>query len=64
MVHAPIDRVRAVLFDFPHYAEFVPHYRSARIFGKTPRGGDDVYMEMEALGGMMRFWARVEIESR
>lgn len=61
MVHAPIDRVRAVLFDFPHYAEFVPHYRSARIFGKTLRGGDDVYMEMEALGGMMRFWARVEI---
>lgn len=62
MVHAGIDRVRAVLFDFPHYHEFVPHYRAARVFGKTPRGGDDVYMEMEALGGMMRFWARVEIE--
>jgi ribosome-associated toxin RatA of RatAB toxin-antitoxin module len=62
MVYAPLERVRAVLFDFPHYAEFVPHYRSARIFGKTARGGDDVVMEMEALGGMMRFWARVEIE--
>ena len=26
MVHAPIDRMRAVLFDFPHYPEFVPHF--------------------------------------
>src|SRR4051794_18212930 len=30
-VNAPIGKVRESILDFAHYAEFMPHYRSARV---------------------------------
>jgi ribosome-associated toxin RatA of RatAB toxin-antitoxin module len=61
LVRAPIDRVREVVLDFPHYPDFMPHYEACRVLGKTPSGGSDVYMRVEALHGALKMWARVEI---
>jgi hypothetical protein len=59
-VHAPIARVRESVFDFAHYAEFMPHYRSARLLGRTAAGARDVYMEIEALNGVVIMWVEME----
>jgi ribosome-associated toxin RatA of RatAB toxin-antitoxin module len=61
VVDAPIDRVRESVLDFGHYAEFMPHYRNAKVLGRTPSGARDVYMEVEALYGAVKMWARVEL---
>jgi ribosome-associated toxin RatA of RatAB toxin-antitoxin module len=63
MVRAAVDKVRAVLLDFPSYPEFLPHYKSARVVGKTPEGATLVHMQIDALGGMIRRWMRVEVSS-
>jgi ribosome-associated toxin RatA of RatAB toxin-antitoxin module len=61
IVRAPIDRVRAVVLGFARYPEFMPHYEKCRVLGRTPGGGSDVYMEVSALHGAMKMWARVEM---
>ncbi len=57
-VGAPIERVRAVVFDYAHYPEFMPRYEKAAVLRVTPDGGRLVKME---LGGLVRLWMRVEI---
>ena len=61
LVKAPIQRVREAVFDFGHYAEFMPHYRGSRLLGRTPTGARDVYMEVEAMHGVVRMWAEIEV---
>lgn len=61
MVAAPIEKVRAAVLGFSHYAEFMPHYRNAKLLGRTASGGRDVYMEIEALHGAVTMWAEVEV---
>lgn len=60
-VNAPIERVRDAVLGFKHYAEFMPHYRASKVLGRTASGGRDVYMEIEALHGAMKMWARIEV---
>jgi len=59
-VNAPIEKVRESVLDFGHYAEFMPHYRSARVLGRTATGARDVYMEIEALYGAVKMWVEIE----
>jgi ribosome-associated toxin RatA of RatAB toxin-antitoxin module len=60
-VRAPVDKVRSVRLDFPHYPEFMPHYEACRLLGRTADGGQDVYMKVGALHGAVTMWARVEV---
>lgn len=60
-VRAPIERVRDAVLGFKHYPEFMPHYRASRVLGRTASGGRDVYMEIEALHGAIKMWARIEV---
>jgi ribosome-associated toxin RatA of RatAB toxin-antitoxin module len=62
-VGAPIDRVRAVVFDFARYPEFVPGYKQAGVIRTTPSGGGVVQMVIEQLGGMVQIRMRVEISA-
>jgi ribosome-associated toxin RatA of RatAB toxin-antitoxin module len=61
IVRAPLDRVRAAVLEFARYPEFMPHYEACRVLGRTPNGGRDVYMEVSALHGAVKMWARLEI---
>jgi ribosome-associated toxin RatA of RatAB toxin-antitoxin module len=61
MVRAALERVRAVIFDFPNYPSFIPNYKSAEVESTTPEGGMRVHMKIDALGGMIRRWMRVEV---
>jgi ribosome-associated toxin RatA of RatAB toxin-antitoxin module len=61
VVRAPLERVRAVVFDFPHYPAFIPNYKSAEVESTTPEGGMRVHMKIDALGGMIRRWMRVDV---
>jgi ribosome-associated toxin RatA of RatAB toxin-antitoxin module len=60
-VRAPLARVREVVLDFPRYPEFVPHYEACRVLGTTASGGRDVYMRLEAVHGVVKMWARIEV---
>lgn len=60
-IHAPIERVRAVVFDFPRYPEFMPGYKKASVLRTGADGGRSVRLEIEQLGGMVRLWMRIEI---
>lgn len=60
-VAAPIAKVREAVLDFAHYAEFMPHYQSCRVLGRTAGGARDVYMEVEALSGAVKMWAEIEM---
>jgi carbon monoxide dehydrogenase subunit G len=60
-VDAPVPRVRAVVFDFPRYQEFMPHYRRASIERKNPSGSMQVRLDMEELAGAVHVWARLEV---
>jgi ribosome-associated toxin RatA of RatAB toxin-antitoxin module len=60
-VQAPIDKVREQLFAFAQYPEFMPHYKKAKVLGRSPSGGRDVYMEIDALNGAVSFWTRVDM---
>jgi ribosome-associated toxin RatA of RatAB toxin-antitoxin module len=60
-VSAPIEKVREQLFAFAQYPEFMPHYKKAKVLGRAPSGGRDVYMEIEALNGAVTFWTRIDM---
>jgi ribosome-associated toxin RatA of RatAB toxin-antitoxin module len=60
-VSAPVARVREVVTDFAHYAEFMPHYQSSKLLPRTPAGKRNVYMEIEALNGALKMWAELEV---
>ncbi len=59
-IAAPIEAVRAVVLDLERYPELTPIYSRARVFGTTARGGRDVYLELNELGGG-HLWVRAEI---
>ncbi len=63
LVRAPADAVRAVLFDFPNYPAFLPHYKSATVELVRQDGSKRVHMEIDALGGLLHRWMRVDISS-
>jgi ribosome-associated toxin RatA of RatAB toxin-antitoxin module len=60
-VAASLEKTREAVLDFAHYADFMPHYRNAKVLGRTETGARDVYMEVEALFGAVSFWAEVEM---
>jgi ribosome-associated toxin RatA of RatAB toxin-antitoxin module len=60
-VSAPVERVRAVVFDFARYPEFMPGYKQAGVIRTTPSGGGLVQLVIEQLGGMVQLRMRVEI---
>ncbi|WP_437536091.1 SRPBCC family protein [Sorangium sp. So ce726] len=62
VVKGPLERVRAAVLSFERYPEFMPHYKKCRLLGRTPAGGWDLYMEVEALSGAVTMWARIEIQ--
>jgi ribosome-associated toxin RatA of RatAB toxin-antitoxin module len=57
-VNAPIDRVRAVLFDFARYPQFMPHYSKAGVVRTTASGGRVVRMEIDQF---VHLWMEIEI---
>lgn len=57
-VNAPIDQVRAVLFDFAHYPQFMPHYKKAGVVRTTASGGRVVRMEIDQF---VHLWMQIEI---
>ena len=57
-VNAPIDRVRAVVFDFARYPQFMPHYSKAGVLQTTPAGGRVVRMEIDQV---VHLWMKIEI---
>lgn len=61
VVHAPVSKVREAALGFGSYAEFMPHYKKARVLGRTAAGARDVYMEIDVLHGALSMWARVEV---
>ncbi|APR77812.1 Hypothetical protein A7982_03159 [Minicystis rosea] len=61
-VRAPAARVREVILDFAHYPEFMPHYETCRVLGTTKAGGHDVYMRIGAVRGVVKMWARIEVQ--
>lgn len=63
-IEAPIDAVRAVVLDLERYADFMPRCSRSRVFGTTARGGHDVYLELDELGGAIHLWVRLEISRR
>ena len=44
-----------------HYAELLPHYTGCKVLGRTASGARDVYMEVEALHGVVKMWAEIEV---
>lgn len=63
-VNVPIERVRAVVFDFPRYPEFLPHYRGGKIERKNPSGSVEVRLDIEELAGAVRVWLRFEVSAK
>lgn len=61
VVEATAERVRAVVFDFARYPDFMPSVRSGRLLGRTAGGGRSVYLEFEEMGGVIQLWVRAEI---
>ncbi|MRG90665.1 SRPBCC family protein [Polyangium spumosum] len=62
IVSAPIDAVRARVLAFGEYARFMPHYSRSKVLGRTKSGEREVYMEVTALHGAARFWARMAVK--
>jgi ribosome-associated toxin RatA of RatAB toxin-antitoxin module len=63
LVRASVEKVRAVLLDFPSYPAFLPNYESAKVVSKKPDGAMIVRMEIGALNGLIRRWMLVEIST-
>lgn len=63
IVAAPIDVVRTRVLSFDDYARFMPHYSRSKILGRKKGGEREVYMEVTALGGAARFWARLLVSA-
>lgn len=61
LVAASMEKTREAVLDFGHYADFMPHYRSAKLLGRTDTGAREVYMEVEALYGAVKFWTQIEM---
>jgi len=60
VVDAPLDKVKSTVLEYGDYAEFMPHYTASKVLGK--RGAVyEVYMQVEALHGAVRMWARLEM---
>lgn len=57
-VNAPVDRVRAILFDFARYPQFMPHYSKGAVLHTTPSGGRVVRMEIDQV---VHLWMQIEI---
>ena len=60
-VNAPIQRVRDVVLAFAQYSKFMPHYVASKVLGRAPSGGREVYLEVEAMSGVIKFWAELEL---
>jgi ribosome-associated toxin RatA of RatAB toxin-antitoxin module len=60
-VDASIERVRQVVFDFPRYPEYMPHYRRASVERRNPNGSVEVRMDIEELAGAVHVWVRLEV---
>ena len=61
VVEAPLPKVREAVLGFADYAEFMPHYTKSKLLGRTGSGARDVYMEIAALHGAVKMWARLEV---
>ncbi len=61
IVAAPIDAVRARVLSFGDYARFMPNYSRSKVLGRTKTGEREVYMEVTALHGAVRFWVRTAV---
>lgn len=61
LVNAPPDVVREQILALDDYAEFMPHYKSARTLGRKPNGAREIYMQWEALHGAVKLWARMTL---
>src|SRR5690349_19406456 len=59
VVNAPIGKVRDAVLDFPQYPEFMPHYETCKVLGRTATGARQLYMGIEALHGAVHMWAQV-----
>lgn len=62
VVDAPLARVRAAVLDFARYPEFMPHFNICRVLGKSASGGRDIYLEVAALHGAVKMWARMDAQ--
>jgi ribosome-associated toxin RatA of RatAB toxin-antitoxin module len=61
VVNAPIKLVRKTILDFGKYADFMPHYKAARLLRRHKDGTREVYMQWSALHGAIKMWARFEM---
>jgi len=61
LVDAPLSKVRKAVLGFRHYPKFMPHYQQARTLGKKPNGDREIYMQVAALNGAVKMWARLEL---
>ena len=61
MIDAPVQQVRAVVFDFARYPEFMPRFHACKPMGATSRGGRNVQMELHEMNGAIKLWVRTEI---
>jgi len=61
LVNAEPAVVRKQILDMEEYAEFMPHYKSARTLGRKPNGAREIYMQWEALHGAVKLWARMNL---
>lgn len=61
VVNAPPASVRRTILDLDEYAEFMPHYKSARTLGRKPNDAREVYMQWETLHGAVTLWARLTL---
>jgi ribosome-associated toxin RatA of RatAB toxin-antitoxin module len=63
VVDAPFDKVKSSLLRYGKYAEFMPHYSQSKILGRAGKG-HEVYMQVEALHGAVKMWAKLEMTPR
>ncbi len=61
VVEAPLAKVREAVLGFADYAEFMPHYQKSKMLGRNAAGARDVYMEIAAMHGAVKMWARLEV---
>jgi len=55
-IDAPVDRVRALVIDYEHYATNLPKFGRSRVLKRTPREAD-VYLQIPVLHGAANLWA-------
>lgn len=63
LVAAPIDEVFAVVSDYAHYTDFLPHFRASRVLSQ--RGSQAMaYLEVAVLHDTATLWAQVRLRAR